>query len=69
MTRHVTNETAQNLKGHRQHTNEPSQEAIRCRAYEKFCARKGGAGDAVTDWVDAEREVIQEQREHPHKSN
>jgi len=30
---------------------------IRCRAYEIFLGRNGGPGDAVSDWVQAEREL------------
>lgn len=30
---------------------------IRCRAYEIYCGRNGGAGDALSDWLAAEREL------------
>ena len=32
-------------------------ELIRCRAYEIFCARDGQGGDAVSDWLQAERDL------------
>lgn len=32
-------------------------ERIQARAYEIFRARNGGGGDALTDWLQAEREV------------
>ena len=32
-------------------------ELIRCRAYEIFCARDGQGGDAVSDWLKAERDL------------
>lgn len=35
----------------------PTDEQIRRRAYEIFLARNGGPGDALTDWVQAEREL------------
>lgn len=35
----------------------PSDEQIRARAYEIFLARNGGPGDALADWVQAEREL------------
>ena len=37
----------------------PSDELVRFRAYEIYCARcdNGGNGDALTDWIAAEREL------------
>jgi hypothetical protein len=35
----------------------PTDEQIRARAYEIFLRRKGGPGDAHSDWVQAEREL------------
>jgi hypothetical protein len=35
----------------------PSDEEIRRRAYEIFLARNGGPGDALDDWIRAEREL------------
>ena len=43
-------------------TNEPNEDAIRLRAYERFVARGEGAGDALTDWLEAERELRGEPR-------
>ena len=34
-----------------------SEAAIAMRAYEIFLARRGGPGDAVSDWLQAEREL------------
>ncbi len=43
----------------------PSEEEIRLKAYERYCARHGapGDGDEVNDWLEAERELCGEQRE------
>lgn len=38
----------------------PTDEQIRSRAYEKFRNRNGEPGDAVTDWLQAERELVAE---------
>ncbi len=38
----------------------PSEEQIRARAYEIYCARNGGPGDAASDWQQAERELTAE---------
>jgi hypothetical protein len=38
----------------------PTEDQIRCRAYEKFCNRNGAPGDPITDWFQAERELIEE---------
>lgn len=37
----------------------PNDERVRFRAYEIYCARchNGGNGDALTDWIAAEREL------------
>jgi len=32
-------------------------EEIQQRAFEKYCARQGKAGDALHDWLEAEREL------------
>lgn len=37
----------------------PSQEAIAQRAYEIFLARGGHDGNAISDWLQAERELMQ----------
>lgn len=37
--------------------NEPSQEAIRQRAYEIYCSRNGAPGTELEDWLQAEREL------------
>jgi len=37
----------------------PSAEIIRLRAYEVYCARNGGAGDELSDWLAAEREILE----------
>ncbi len=34
-----------------------STELIRCRAYQNFLARNGQGGDAVSDWLQAERHL------------
>ena len=36
---------------------EPSEEAIRLRAYHRYLARGGGHGMAFDDWLEAEREL------------
>lgn len=36
----------------------PNIEAIRMRAYEKYCSRHGGPGDELSDWLSAERELL-----------
>jgi len=33
------------------------EERIRARAYEIYQARRGGPGDAISDWLQAEREL------------
>ena len=37
----------------------PSAEMIRLRAYEVFVARGGMAGDELSDWLVAEREIME----------
>src|ERR1700674_4767196 len=37
----------------------PSAEMIRLRAYEVFVARGGTAGDELSDWLVAEREIME----------
>jgi Protein of unknown function (DUF2934) len=37
----------------------PGREEIRRRAYEIFLARDGATGDAVSDWLQAKRELEQ----------
>ena len=39
---------------------QPTEERIRARAYEKFCSRSGDPGDAMGDWLEAERELLGE---------
>jgi hypothetical protein len=36
----------------------PTEEQIRARAFEIYLTRNGGPGDAHTDWMQAERELI-----------
>ena len=36
---------------------QPTEDEIRPRAYELYCARNGGAGDEVDDWLKAEAEL------------
>jgi hypothetical protein len=40
-----------------------AEERIRLRAYELFCERREGGGDAISDWLRAEREGYQGVRE------
>lgn len=55
----------------RQAAHEPSArvevkpDLIRNRAYEIFLARKGGAGDHLSDWVQAERELCGDSQDEP----
>jgi hypothetical protein len=42
----------------------PSVELIRVRAYEVFLARAGAPGDEVSDWLIAEREIMEKFAEH-----
>jgi hypothetical protein len=35
----------------------PSEEQIRARAFQIYQRRNGGAGDAQSDWIQAEREL------------
>lgn len=44
----------------------PSHEQIRRRAYERYCARNGAPGDALQDWLEAERELRQSSRTGRH---
>jgi len=37
----------------------PSAEMIRLRAYEVFVARNGTTGDELSDWLTAEREIME----------
>ena len=36
---------------------QPTEEEIRNRAYEIYCARNGAAGDELGDWLKAESEL------------
>ena len=36
---------------------QPKEDEIRERAYEIYCARNGGPGDEVDDWLKAETEL------------
>jgi hypothetical protein len=38
----------------------PTEEQIRARAYQVYLRRRGGPGDASSDWKQAERELRQE---------
>ena len=40
---------------------EPAETGIRIRAHEVYLSRAGGPGDAVSDWLQAERELRGEQ--------
>ena len=42
----------------------PSAEMIRQRAYELFLARDGAAGDELSDWLTAEREMMAKSASH-----
>jgi hypothetical protein len=41
-----------------------SQSDIARRAFEMYCARGGGQGSALDDWLQAERELRQAQQSH-----
>ncbi len=41
----------------------PTRQQIRERAYQIYLARNGGPGDPTADWLQAERELIQESRQ------
>ncbi len=38
----------------------PTEEQIRARAYEIYLRRNNGPGDALSDWIQAERELAEE---------
>jgi hypothetical protein len=40
----------------------PRDEQIRLRAYQFYLERDGAAGDSLTDWLRAERELSEERR-------
>lgn len=40
----------------------PTQDEIQLRAYEIYVERHGAPGDALEDWVQAERELLQKQQ-------
>lgn len=40
----------------------PSDEEVRRRAHEVYLARNGGQGDAMSDWLTAERELRRQRR-------
>jgi hypothetical protein len=42
----------------------PSAEMIRLRAYEVFAARGGTGGDELSDWLTAEREIMEKSAFH-----
>ena len=42
----------------------PSAEMIRLRAYEVFLARNGTPGDELSDWLTAEREIMEKYAPH-----
>jgi Protein of unknown function (DUF2934) len=42
----------------------PSADMIRLRAYEVFTARAGTAGDELSDWLTAEREIMEKFASH-----
>ena len=44
---------------------QPPKDEIRVRAYEKYCARNGAPGDAVADWLEAEREMVDRSSPRP----
>lgn len=46
-------------------TDMPSRDDIRERAYFLYLARNGGPGDAESDWLQAERELIAERSKLP----
>lgn len=39
---------------------QPTDQEIRQRAYERYCRRNGASGDALSDWLEAERELLAE---------
>ncbi len=42
----------------------PSAELIRLRAYELFLSRHGTSGDELSDWLTAEREIMEKFAPH-----
>jgi hypothetical protein len=44
---------------------QPSDDEVRVRAYGKYCARNGAPGDAVADWLEAERDLVGERNPRP----
>lgn len=38
----------------------PTEDQIRLRAYQIYLARNGAPGDAMADWIQAERELMEE---------
>lgn len=42
----------------------PSEDRIRRRAFEIYCARNGAPGDELSDWLAAERELCEPALEH-----
>lgn len=40
----------------------PTEDEIRKRAYEIYCARNGGAGSETDDWLKAEAELKEKRR-------
>jgi hypothetical protein len=45
--------------------NRPTPEQIQLRAYEIYLERCGAPGDALQDWAQAERELLQKPRKAP----
>lgn len=43
---------------------ETPKQRVRRRAYDIYCARNGAPGDALSDWLSAEREILDAEREN-----
>jgi len=51
------------VEGMEHHRNEPSEEKIRARAYQRYLERGGTGGSDFEDWLEAERELRRSQSE------
>jgi hypothetical protein len=54
------NERFEGALRHRMAAEEPSEQKIRERAYQIYISRNGAAGDALSDWLEAEAQLRSE---------